>query len=225
MNIKLIDVKVLTQKNFFLYQIDFVEFSSKEVSFIIGKSGVGKSTLLNILAGEHPYFTGEFVLDEKKVCLDTRKKLISYRRSIGYVHQDFQLIEWLSAYGNIAYPLKIKKIPSQIIKKQVEKLAVELKITELLHTRISLLSGGEKQRVAIARAIIKNPELILADEPTGNLDPDTSKKIMNILYRVSNKYNIPLIVVTHDYDQIPSIKKKIYEITEKKLNEVIEVEN
>ena len=119
MNIKLIDVKVLTQKNFFLYQIDFVEFSSKEVSFIIGKSGVGKSTLLNILAGEHPYFTGEFVLDEKKVCLDTRKKMISYRRSIGYVHQDFQLIEWLSAYENIAYPLKIKKIPVRLSKNRL----------------------------------------------------------------------------------------------------------
>lgn len=91
----------------------------------------------------------------KKSLFRYEEKLISYRRSIGYVHQDFQLIEWLSAYENIAYPLKIKKIPSQIIKKQVEKLAVELKITELLHTRISLLSGGEKQRVAIARAIIK----------------------------------------------------------------------
>ncbi|MDU3484129.1 MAG: ATP-binding cassette domain-containing protein, partial [Enterococcus faecalis] len=151
------------------------------------------------------------------------ERTIFRRRNIGFVFQAYNLLPMLNVYENIIIPFGLDG--DKVDKKYVDSVIDILEISDQKYKMPNELSGGQQQRVAIARALVTKPSLILADEPTGNLDPDTSKKIMNILYRVSNKYNIPLIVVTHDYDQIPSIKKKIYEITEKKLNEVIEVEN
>ncbi|MDR0922375.1 MAG: ATP-binding cassette domain-containing protein [Lactobacillales bacterium] len=195
-------------------------FPSHKTSYVIGKSGEGKSTLLKAIFGELPVISGKIELDNEELIYDSLQSVLSNRRKIGFIFQDFRLIESLTVFENIAYVLHIQNESSEKIKKQVQKIAYELGIEKKLNNYCDQISIGEQQRVAIARALIKEPSLILADEPTGNLDPIKAREIMNIINETSLKRNVTAIVVTHDYALIPKNEKNIYKIQNMKIQKV-----
>lgn len=168
---------------------------------IVGKSGCGKSTLLNILGGLDRPSKGQLRFNKQEINRFKSNKLADYRKlNIGMVFQSFNLIHSLTSWENVAIALAIGGIP----RKRRKKIALELLTrVDLLDRATHLpgeLSGGEKQRVAIARALANNPQIILADEPTGNLDSETSLKVMQLLKGLNNKYEKSIIMVTHDKD-------------------------
>lgn len=169
-----------------------------EMIAIIGKSGSGKSTLLNILGGLDNVTKGTYLFNNKVVPLFDQKKLAKFRKdNIGFIVQYFALIEDMNVLENIALPLKYSNKTHQEIKKVTENILEKLGIKDKMYKYPNELSGGQKQRVAIARAIINNPKLILADEPTGALDEETEKTIMEI-FKNLNKQGKTIIIVTHD---------------------------
>lgn len=176
-----------------------IHFKKGSINVIQGKSGSGKSTLLNIIGGmEFPtsgkvYFNNESFYDLP----DSRQSNIRGEK-FGFVFQSFQLIPELTVKENIELPLKFikKKINEDHV--MIENLTNELGITNLLNKKPSFLSGGEQQRVAIARALITEPDILFADEPTGNLDHITTKSIVNLLTKLNSEKNLTLIVVTHE---------------------------
>lgn len=178
-------------------------FPDDKPSYIIGKSGAGKSTLLKAIFGEVPVASGEIILNDEELNYDTLPDTLSNRRKIGFIFQDFRLIESFTVFENIAYVLHIKNEPVEKIRYEVEQLAFELGIEEKLADYCHQLSGGEQQRVAIARALIKQPQVILADEPTGNLDPLRGKEIIQLINSLSLQKKITTLIVTHDYTLIP----------------------
>lgn len=178
-------------------KFDFTIEKGEMVS-IMGKSGSGKSTVLNIISGIDSLEKGEYFFqgeDMKKVKGD--KMTIFRRNHIGFVLQHFALIPNYTIYDNIAFSLRLNRVSKKEIREKVTAIAKELGIEKHLAKYPSELSGGEAQRAAIARAVIHNPELILADEPTGALDEETGIKIMDIFKRLHRQGNT-LIIVTHD---------------------------
>jgi cell division transport system ATP-binding protein len=188
-----------------------MQLNSGDFAFLIGKSGVGKSTLLqlvymDILPQSGYVQVGEFSSDTIKP-----RKLPALRKRLGVVFQDFKLLEDRNVYNNLAFILHVTETPRKIIK---EKIMNSLKSVGLEHkykNMPSQLSGGEKQRVAIARAVINNPKLILADEPTGNLDPKTSDEIMSILQDI-NARGTAVLFATHNYELVKKTEAKIFKI-------------
>lgn len=172
------------------------EFESGKVYAIVGKSGAGKTTLLSLLGGMYNPTKGEILLDDKSL---DEIGLCKYRNlNVGYVYQNYNLLEYYSSYQNIkeAADICYKKIND--LDKQITGLLEKLQIRrELWNQLVGKLSGGEKQRVAIARALIKKPDILLADEPTGNLDDDTAREIQKILFDSAHKDGKCVIVVTH----------------------------
>jgi len=172
-----------------------------EFVFINGSSGSGKSTLLKSLYGEISLKSGALLvnnIDLKNIRANTLKEL---RRGIGIVFQDFQLIDDYTIEENIMLPLKINGYSDELSSKQAEKLLTHVKLKHRAKSYPAQLSGGEQQRVAVARALAHNPKLILADEPTGNLDEYSASLVWNLLKGANEQLGITLIVVTH---QIPS---------------------
>ena len=166
---------------------------------IVGQSGSGKSTLLSLMAGLDRPDHGEIFFQQKNVNAMTEKELGTMRaKGIGIVFQQFHLMPALDALENVMLPLEINKVP------QAEKLAKEaLDVVGLGHRMLHLprqLSGGERQRVAIARAFVLRPALLLADEPSGNLDQETGAKVMELLFRVIKETKMTMILVTHNMD-------------------------
>lgn len=192
-----------------------MQLNRGDFAFMIGKSGVGKSTLLqlvymDILPQSGYVQVGEFSSDTIKP-----SKLPSLRKMISVVFQDFKLLEDRNVYHNLAFVLHVTGTPRKTIK---EKIMNSLKSVGLEHkykNMPSQLSGGERQRVAIARAVINNPKLILADEPTGNLDPKTSDEIMNILQEINSK-GTAILFATHNYDLVKKTEAKIFKLDEGK---------
>lgn len=169
-----------------------------EMVAIMGKSGSGKSTVLNILSGIDSLEKGEYFFQENDMRKVTGDKMTIFRRDhIGFVLQHFALIPNYTIYDNIAFSLRLRHESKQMIQEKVNAIAKQLGIVKHLFKYPSALSGGEAQRVAIARAVVHNPELILADEPTGALDEETGLKIMDI-FRQLNKQGNTLVIVTHD---------------------------
>lgn len=169
-----------------------------EMVAIMGKSGSGKSTVLNILSGIDSLEKGEYFFKENDMRKVTGDKMTIFRRDhIGFVLQHFALIPNYTIYDNIAFSLRLRHESKQMIQEKVNAIAKQLGIVKHLFKYPSALSGGEAQRVAIARAVVHNPELILADEPTGALDEETGLKIMDI-FRQLNKQGNTLVIVTHD---------------------------
>lgn len=166
---------------------------------VIGKSGSGKSTLLNIVGGMDKATSGEVYVDGESISGYSEKKLSEYRlKKIGFIFQFFNLIPILTVRENIMLPLIIagEKVDMDYYDSLVNKLGIE----EKQNAFPEQLSGGQKQRVAIGRAMIHKPKLILADEPTGNLDQATSKEILELLVTCSTEYNQTLVIVTHDME-------------------------
>lgn len=169
-----------------------------ELVAVVGKSGSGKSTLLHILGLADSYTSGKYCFDEENMNKLSQEKLAKIRnKKVGFVLQDFALINNMRVFDNIASPLYINNIKMKNIKKRVEEISEKLEIKELLRKKANQLSGGQSQRVAIARAIINNPELILADEPTGALDSNTSMTVFDLLTTI-NKLGTTVVIVTHD---------------------------
>ena len=166
---------------------------------IVGKSGSGKTSLLMLMAGLEKPTSGSIRFQEKKLTSYTEDQLTDFRKqNIGIVFQSFYLIPNHTALENVALSLEINFQKNALI--QAEEILTDLGLKDRLHHFPSQLSGGEQQRVAIARAIINKPELILADEPTGNLDEENSQVIADLLFNVSQKYQKSLCLVTHDLE-------------------------
>lgn len=184
--------------------LDDVSFKVKEGTFasIIGKSGSGKSTLLSLLGALDAPTSGSIKVDDRDVAKIHMGELTKYRRTgIGFVFQNYHLIPNLSALENVMLPMELAGIAPAERRERATDLLESVGLETDTHSRKpGRLSGGQQQRVAIARALANRPKLILADEPTGNLDSATGKMIFDLLHDLSRKENITIIAVTHDLD-------------------------
>ncbi len=173
-----------------------LEFGDSGMHFIHGKSGSGKSTLLNVLGGLDKYDTGDLIIDNVSTATFSRKDFNTYRNTyIGFVFQEFNVLKGLSVYENIALSLELQHMNVKQNHDKIQEIINKVGLTGLENRMMNQISGGQRQRVAIARALIKNPRVIIADEPTGNLDSKNSKMVMELLKELSKDHLI--IVVTH----------------------------
>lgn len=183
-----------------------------------GPSGSGKSTLLNLLAGIDKASLGEVHINKMPLSSLSDRELTELRRDkIGLVFQYFELIPVLTAWENVEYPLLLQKISKSERKKRVDKILKQVGLVEMAKRLPGQLSGGQKQRVAIARALVTEPEVVLADEPTGNLDSKTGKKIIELMFNLNKEYNVAFVIVTHDLF-INTYAQKLIEIQDGILN-------
>ena len=176
--------------------------------FIIGASGSGKSTLMKMLYREEKPTQGEIVIGGVRVDKLKNRKIYKLRRKIGIVFQDFKLLPKLTVYENVAFVLEMYGYDKSEVRAKTIKALDLVGLKEKVKSYPDQLSGGEQQRVAIARAIVNAPKLVICDEPTGNLDPDTSLEIMKVL-EVINNLGTTVIVVTHDRDIVNKMKKRV----------------
>ena len=175
-----------------------LDIKKGEMLAIMGKSGSGKSTLLNLLAGLDTPDDGQYIYNGEEINTKNQNRMAKFRRNdVGFVVQHFALIDEYNVSQNIALPLRYGKLKGVSTKKRIKEIAERLEIGEKLRKYPSQLSGGQAQRVAIARAIAHKPSILLADEPTGALDEETGKSIMN-LFKEINKEGTTVVVVTHD---------------------------
>ena len=185
-----------------------------DVVAILGPSGSGKTTLLNCISTIDTVSAGHIYLDGTDVTEINEKQIARFRReNLGFVFQDFNLLDTLTISENIALALTINKVPAGEIDGRVREMAGKLNITDILDKYPYQVSGGQKQRCACARAIINQPKLILADEPTGNLDPNNSWEIMKLLEEI-NESGTTVVVVTHNREIVNAMQKRV--ITMKK---------
>ena len=179
-----------------------------EFVFIVGDSGSGKSTLIKLLLKELEPSEGVITVNNHVLNTLRRSKIAKYRRGSGIVFQDFRLLPDRNVYENVAFTLRVCEYPNRIIKKKVPEMLRLVGLAEKYKTLPRQLSGGEQQRVAIARALINNPEVLLADEPTGNLDPNNSLEIMKLLEEI-NERGTTVLVVTHNKELVNMFKKRV----------------
>jgi putative ABC transport system ATP-binding protein len=174
------------------------EFQSGEITAILGKSGSGKSTLLNLISGIDAPDNGQiWVEGQDLTTLSERDRTLFRRARIGFVFQFFNLIPTLTVGENISLPLELNRIPRPQVHKKAREMLDTVGMLDRWETFPEKLSGGEQQRVALARALVHDPLLILADEPTGNLDEETGAQMMTLLARLTRKQNGTLLIVTH----------------------------
>ncbi|HEY4708091.1 MAG TPA: cell division ATP-binding protein FtsE [Thermodesulfobacteriota bacterium] len=174
-----------------------LKIAKGEFLFITGPSGAGKSTLLKIMFGSEPPTQGQLILDGRNYVKIPPPELPALRRRIGFVFQDFKLLPNKSVFDNVALSLKVMGIPPSDVKRRVARMLTYVKLQHRANFKPLQLSGGEQQRVAIARALVKDPAIILADEPTGNLDPELSVQIIE-LFKEVNSRGTTVVIATHD---------------------------
>jgi len=203
------DVTALRDVSFVIDKGDFV--------FIVGASGSGKSTIIRLLLKEIEPTQGRINVGGRDLGRLERSKVPNLRRNVQVVFQDFKLLPNRTAYENVAYALKVQGEGRDSIRKKVPEV---LGLVGLAHKGSSLpdeLSGGEQQRVSIARAVVNHPPLLVCDEPTGNLDPDTSVGIMQLLYRI-NRAGTTILMVTHDREMVDKMRKRVIALDEGRLS-------
>ncbi|MDI3310625.1 MAG: cell division ATP-binding protein FtsE [Thermoanaerobacterium sp.] len=181
---------------------------SGEFVFLVGPSGAGKSTILKLLLREEIPTTGSIFVDKKDITKLKRKEVPYLRRNIGVVFQDFKLLPNKTVYENIAFALQIVEAEPKYIRRRVPMVLSLVGLSDRANSYPQQLSGGEQQRVSIARAIVNEPSILVADEPTGNLDPDTSWEIVKLLSEI-NKRGTTVIMSTHAKDIVDSMKKRV----------------
>lgn len=176
-----------------------LEIQQGEFVSIMGKSGCGKSTLLHCMSGIMKPTSGDIIFDDQSLFSLTSDKRAKVRReSMGFVFQFFHLIPELTVRENILLPVKVNRL--KLDEKHYERLLKDLELLEFVDRLPSTLSGGQQQRVAIARALIHKPAIVFADEPTGNLDEDSSNEVIELLKSLQKQYDLTLVLVTHDRD-------------------------
>ncbi len=179
-----------------------------EFVFIVGNSGSGKSTLIKLLLKELEPSAGRIFVNNKQLNRMKRRHIPKYRRGLGVVFQDFRLLKDRNVYENIAFAQRVVGTPARIIRRQVPSMLSLVGLAEKYKSYPKQLSGGEQQRVALARALVNNPTILLADEPTGNLDPKNSWEIMRLLEEI-NKRRTTVLVVTHNQEIVDAMKKRV----------------
>ena len=211
-NIKINDKKNLSNINLTVDEKDFI--------YLIGKTGSGKSSILRTIYADMPINNGEAIVLEYNLTTIKRKEIPFLRRKIGVIFQDFKLLPDRSVAKNLEFVLKATEWKNkQKIEERIVNVLEKVKMNDYSNRYPHELSGGEKQRVSIARALLNNPKLVLADEPTGNLDPATSMEIMNILNSI-NLNGTSIIMATHDYELISKNPKKTIRIEDDRLFEL-----
>ena len=214
-SLKISNTKILNNLNFSISQGDF--------TYLIGKTGSGKSSIIRSIYCDIPIDSGRSIIDGKDISEIKKNQIPFLRRKIGIIFQDFKLLSDRSIYRNLEFVLKATDWKDkQKINERIDEVLNEVGMINLKDRMPYQLSGGEQQRISIARAILNKPNLILADEPTGNLDPGTSKEIMNLLIKINNQGST-ILMATHDYDMISNFPKrtlrledgKLYELTKK----------
>ena len=201
--IKLSKIKFEYKQSSFRLEFDSLRAESKKAVALIGPSGCGKTTLMSLIAGILPPQAGEIAIKNTHInqLSDSKRRLFRIQ-NIGFVFQDFALLEYLNLYENILHPYRLNSVLTldALVKKRANELAEKVGIFKRLKNYPGQTSVGEQQRCAIARALLNEPSIILADEPTGNLDPQNKKAILDILIRYVKAYEATLIVATHDYE-------------------------
>ncbi|MEG1255115.1 cell division ATP-binding protein FtsE [Clostridium sp.] len=188
-----------------------VHIDQGEFVFLVGPSGAGKSTFIKMLLKEVDPTAGSVVVAGSDLTKLTRSEVPYYRRKIGVVFQDFRLIQTLNVFENVAFALRVIGASEKDIQKKVPAVLSMVSLSKKRDAFPTELSGGEQQRVSIARAIVNSPSLLIADEPTGNLDPETSLEIMDILSDIS-RAGTTIVMATHARDIVNSMKKRVIAI-------------
>ncbi|MCR5788743.1 MAG: cell division ATP-binding protein FtsE [Lachnospiraceae bacterium] len=182
-----------------------------EFVFIVGDSGSGKSTLIKLLLRELTPTSGRIIVNDYDLSRLSRRKIAKFRRSIGVVFQDFRLLKDRNVYENVAFAQRVIEVPTRQIKQNVPAMLSLVGLAGKYKAKTRQLSGGEQQRVALARALVNNPPILLADEPTGNLDPRNSWEIMKLLEEI-NKRGTTVLVVTHNREIVNAMRKRVITI-------------
>jgi cell division transport system ATP-binding protein len=193
--------------------LDGVSFAIQpgEFVFLVGASGSGKSTTIRLLIKETDPTAGRIVVAGRDLSEIPRRRVPYYRRNIGVVFQDYKLLPNRTVYDNVAYALQVTGGTRREIREKVPDILRLTGLSTKLHNMPDQLSGGEQQRVSVARAFVNHPPLLLADEPTGNLDPETSIGIMQLLYRI-NRTGTTVVVATHDVAMVDKMRRRVIEL-------------
>jgi cell division transport system ATP-binding protein len=198
--------------------LDDVSFTVRrgEFVFLVGSTGSGKSTLMRLLIKELEPTAGTIRVAGRSLADITRKKVPHYRRNLGVVFQDFKLLPNRTVHDNVAYALQVTGGTRREIRSKIPDILRLTGLSTKLHHHPDQLSGGEQQRVSVARAFVNHPPLLLADEPTGNLDPETSIGIMQLLYRI-NRTGTTVVVATHDNAMVDRMRRRVIELSRGRL--------
>lgn len=188
-----------------------VRIDRNEFVYIVGPSGAGKSTFMKLIYREEIPTKGQLSVNGFNIGKLKPRKIPYVRRNIGVIFQDFRLLPKLTVYENVAFAMEVIEAPKRIIKKRTMEVLELVGLKHKYNSLPSQLSGGEQQRVSIARAIVNNPSVIVADEPTGNLDPETSQGIMNLLEEI-NLRGSTIVMATHNRDIVNSMRKRVIAI-------------
>ena len=184
-----------------------------EFVFLVGSTGCGKSTCIRLLLKELDPTEGEVLISGRSLGEISRQRIPHLRRNIGVVFQDYKLLPNRTVYANVAYALQVIGESRESIRRKVPDILRLVGLSTKLHNYPDQLSGGEQQRVSVARAFVNHPPLLLADEPTGNLDPETSIGIMQLIYRI-NRTGTTVIVATHDKEMVDKMRRRVIELRE-----------
>ncbi len=187
-----------------------------EFVFIVGDSGAGKSTMLKLLFREEKITSGKLIFDDFDLLKMSEFKVPYFRRQLGVVFQDFRLFPDMTVFENVAFAMRVIGEPRRVIKKRVPTILSIVGLQDKMKCFPRELSGGEQQRVALARALANNPKYIIADEPTGNIDPKLSLEIMNLLIKI-NKRGKTVIVVTHEKQLVDYFKQRVVTLSDGKI--------
>lgn len=188
-----------------------IHIKKGEFVFIVGDSGAGKSTLMKLMLKELEPTSGKIYINGKYLNVMKHRKIPMLRRDIGMVFQNFRLLNDRNVYDNVAFAQRVVEVPTKVIRRKVPAMLSMVGLAQKYKSYPKELSGGEQQRVALARALINNPPILLADEPTGNLDPKNSWEIMNLLDEI-NKRGTTVVVVTHNREIVDAMQKRVITI-------------
>jgi cell division transport system ATP-binding protein len=202
--------KVYKNKHIALSNINLT-IKKGEFVFVVGPSGAGKSTIIKLLMKEVEPTNGEIIVNNIEITKLKRKETPYYRRNIGVVFQDFRLLPDRTVFDNVAFAMEVIEASSRDIKKRVPQMLQLVGLSSKANLYPNQLSGGEQQRVVLARALANNPSLLICDEPTGNLDPDTAHEIMELINDI-NKSGTTILMVTHARDVVDRMKKRVVAI-------------
>jgi len=211
-SLKISETNIIENLNF--------SISSGDFTYLIGKTGSGKSSIIRSIYCDIPIQSGNCVIDGVEIDKIKKNQIPFLRRKIGIIFQDFKLLSDRSVHKNLEFVLKATEWKDKLkIDERINEVLNQVGMVDIKDRFPHQLSGGEQQRVSIARAILNKPDLILADEPTGNLDPATSKEIMNLLIDINNQGST-VLMATHDYDMISNFPKKTLRLEDGKLFEL-----